>query len=56
VLLIEAHKLVLTIKVAYVIQTSEGDTKSGNWGYSPQWGPGAEPLVRGSKPPESESF
>ena len=26
------------------------------WGQSPQWGPGAEPLVRGAKPPEAESI
>jgi len=29
------------------------------WGQSPQWGRGAEPLVReqgGAKPPEGESF
>ena len=31
----------------------------GVWGHSPQRGPGAEPLVRGSggkAPPEAESF
>jgi len=26
------------------------------WGQSPQRGPGAEPLVRGAKPPEAESI
>ena len=26
------------------------------WGRSPQGGPGAEPLVRGAKPPEAEIF
>jgi len=26
------------------------------WGQSPQRGPGAEPLVRGTKPPEAESI
>ena len=31
---------------------------NGVWGQSPQWGPGAEPLVggQGAKPPEPESF
>ena len=31
----------------------------GVWGQSPQWGPGAEPLVRrsgGRRPPEAESI
>jgi hypothetical protein len=28
----------------------------GVWGPCPQRGPGAEPLVRGAKPPEAESF
>jgi len=28
----------------------------GVWGQSPQRGPGAEPLVRGAKPPEAESI
>jgi len=26
------------------------------WGQSPQWGPGAKPLVRGRSPPEAESI
>jgi len=32
---------------------------TGVWGLSPQWGPGAEPLVRGSEgqsPPEAKAF
>jgi len=29
---------------------------TGDWGWSPQWGLGAEPLVRGSGPPEAESL
>jgi len=29
---------------------------TGVWGLCPQRGPGAEPLVRGSKPPEAESI
>jgi hypothetical protein len=30
----------------------------GVWGLCPQWGPGAMPLVRGSraKPPEAEAY
>ena len=36
----------------------EREPITGVWGQSPQRGPGAEPLVRGSetKPPEAESF
>jgi len=26
------------------------------WGRKPQHGPGAEPLVRGAKPPKAETF
>jgi len=29
---------------------------TGVWEQSPQRGPGAEPLVRGAKPPEAESI
>jgi len=29
---------------------------TGVWEQSPQLGPGAEPLVRGAKPPEAESI
>jgi len=42
--------------------STEARGKPGIWGRSPQpvgiWGPGAEPLVRGSgaNPPEAESF
>ena len=37
----------------------EREPITGVWGQSPQWGPGAEPLVRGSggqSPPEAESL
>jgi len=34
----------------------EHEPITGVWGRSPQRGPGAEPLVRGAKPPEAESF
>jgi len=38
--------------------SAEREPITGVWGHSPQWGPGAEPLVRGSgaKPPEAESI
>ena len=28
----------------------------GVWGRSPQWGPGATPLVRGRRPPEADDI
>ena len=31
--------------------SAEHEPIMGVWGQSPQWGPGAEPLVRGAKPP-----
>jgi len=36
----------------------ERESITGVWGQSPQRGPGAEPLVRGSgaKPPEADSI
>ena len=38
--------------------SAEREAITGDWGQSPQRGPGAEPLVSGSgaKPPEAESF
>jgi len=39
--------------------SAEREAITGVWGQSPQRGPGAEPLVRGSggeAPPEAESF
>ena len=36
--------------------SAEREAITGVWGQSPQRGPGAEPLVRGAKPPEAESF
>ena len=39
--------------------SAEREPIRGVWGHSPQRGPGAEPLVRGSggrSPPEAESF
>jgi len=39
--------------------SAEHERITGVWGQSPQWGPGAEPLVRGSggqSPPEAESI
>jgi len=33
-----------------------GGCIAGVWGRSPQWGPGAQPLVREAKPPEAEEF
>ena len=32
------------------------EREPGVWGQSPQRGPGAEPLVRGAKPPEAENL
>ena len=39
-------------------QHQEARPITGAWGQSPQWGPGAEPLVgvRGRSPPEADSF
>jgi len=36
----------------------EHEPITGVWSRSPQWGPGAEPLVgaRGPSPPDAESF
>ena len=34
----------------------EHEPITGVWGQSPQRGPGADPLVRGAKPPEAESI
>ena len=34
----------------------EREPITGVWGRSPQRGPGAEPLVRGAKPPEAEKL
>jgi len=39
--------------------SAEHEPIMGVWGQSPQWGPGAEPLVRrsgGQSPPEAESI
>jgi len=36
--------------------SAEHETITGVCGQSPQRGPGAEPLVRGAKPPEAESI
>ena len=36
--------------------SAEHEPIMGVWGLCPQRGPGAEPLVRGSKPPEAERF
>ena len=36
--------------------SAEHEPITGAWGQSPQRGPGAEPLVRGAKPPEAESI
>jgi len=36
--------------------SAEHEPITGIWGQSPQRGPGAEPLVRGTKPPEAESI
>jgi len=36
--------------------SAERENITGVWGHSPQRGPGAEPLVRGAKPPEAESI
>ena len=43
---------------ALIMASAERELIMVVWGHSPQWGPGAEPLVRGSgaKPPEAESF
>jgi len=36
--------------------SAEHEPIMGVWRQIPQWGPGAEPLVRGAKPPEAESI
>ena len=36
--------------------SAEHEPIMGVWGQSPQRGPGAEPLVRGAKPPKAESI
>jgi len=36
--------------------SAEHEPIMGVWGQSHQRGPGAEPLVRGAKPPEAESI
>jgi len=36
--------------------SAEHEPITGVWEQSPQWGPGAEPLVRGRSPPEAESI
>jgi len=36
--------------------SAEHEPMMGVWGQSPQRGPGAEPLVRGAKPPKAESI
>ena len=36
--------------------SAEHEPIMGVWGQSPQRGPGAEPLIRGAKPPEAESI
>jgi len=36
--------------------SAEHEPIMGVWGQSPQWGQGAEPLVRGRSPPEAESI
>ena len=36
--------------------SAEREPIIGVWGLCPQRGPGAEPLVRGAKPPEAERF
>jgi len=38
------------------MESAEHEPIMGAWGQSPQRGPGAEPLVRGAKPPEAESI
>ena len=35
--------------------SAEHEPMMGVWGQSPQRGPGAEPLVRGAKPPPPEA-
>ena len=36
--------------------SAEHEPIMGDWGQSPQPGPGAEPLVRGRSPPKAESI
>jgi len=42
--------------VGGTMASGEHEPIMGVWGQSPQRGPGAEPLVRGAKPPEAESI
>jgi len=42
--------------VGGTMASAEHEPIMGVWGQSPQRGPGAEPLVRGAKPPEAESI
>jgi len=42
--------------VGGTMASAEHEPIMGVWGQSPQCGPGAEPLVRGAKPPEAESI
>jgi len=36
--------------------SAEHEPIMGVWGQSPQQGPGADPLVRGAKPPEAKNI
>jgi len=36
--------------------SAEHEPITGAWGQSPQWGPGAEPLVRGRSPLKLKAF
>jgi len=41
------------------ISSADREPIIGVWGWNPQWGPGAEPLVRGAEgqsPPEAETL
>ena len=42
--------------VGGTMASAEHEPMIGVWGQSPQRGPGAEPLVRGAKPPKAESI
>ena len=42
--------------VGGTMASAEHEPITGVWRQSPQRGPGAEPLVRGAKPPEAESI
>ena len=39
-----------------IMASAEHEPMMEVWGQSPQRGPGAEPLVRGAKPPKAESI